>query len=1135
MESGEPQRAVSSSPAGAPPKPSGWATFWGAVDKGAWLGAIGTAAAFIITQEAILASAPVALPLLALYASKQRERLVTEAFEAELVWRSRQLMEHMGQLARGAAGEAAATEIARAVELQQQAGAASASALRTLEAKLAAVEGSVLSTGSGTREALKESAASQGQLAKDTIARLEALATTVRRDISSDVRQAGAEELAALSRLDARLASLEGAIRSLEASQGEGLRRVYSGVASTLQESEGRLEASVRWEAERALEPLRRLPQLLSQAMPVTPEVLGPAPTGPLLSEESLRQVLAEQLSAASQQILQQQAALLQELRGQPQLVAPQQWNQLGSRLLSLQEEVRLLLTAQHATQQAQQDAALAAQQAQQAPAAAGIAELAGQLEALRADVAALGSSLQTLAGRASAAVSGSASTADKAGEAGTAEEPAAVGLEDEVDAGLVGRLNAAALAAWQQEQQKAQLGQVVVLLQGLAGRLDGLGQQVTAALAQQQQRELLPEAGQPETPGPPTEGAAGAESEGSEQQQDSSEAAGREEAYRRMQALLSSRGGDVAAQRSNGSSSSLAAEEQPRQGAVPFREWLSGDGVRQSAVPSGSSSLSSSSIGASQGAQGEPPAVPAAENGAQVPEPSSTAAAVGNGHDGAGTGAGPAPAVGASEAAARSRNGAVSNSSSSSSSSGGAGQPPFLQSTIAYGAALGLFTPEEAEAGSTAAEESAAGIGAADSAAQPAVAATGQAGAASAAPEAPDADGQAGVGGWQQQQEALGQGVEPHLPSRSAPRQQQQQLASRQQQEQPVSAGTAAEPGASPWLGAVSAAGTQGQPPQNPASDADASVGSTEPTPEPAAAPAAAGPLAAAADSPMNAEASGTDASPGGWEGPSPEALYERGRRRLQEGRELAATPGGDLGLADSLLCDAEECFSQVLQQQPDNLRALGNLGNAFMAHGRLRMRMLPAAAPAAAGNDPSGSTNGSTGGRASTGIASSGTGGSDAGARDQLERQALELFLMAGRHYKRVVQLDGSQLRAIVNWGRVICLRAEIDKQAGRLQEAADLFSLAADKFDAALDVDPQSGQAMRLAGMALLDMAACISETDRRQAKQLLKDAKSYLVGALVVNPLDAESGQKLEECQRWLAYLKSLATSSSSSNA
>ncbi len=47
-------------------------------------------------------------------------------------------------------------------------------------------------------------------------------------------------------------------------------------------------------------------------------------------------------------------------------------------------------------------------------------------------------------------------------------------------------------------------------------------------------------------------------------------------------------------------------------------------------------------------------------------------------------------------------------------------------------------------------------------------------------------------------------------------------------------------------------------------------------------------------------------------------------------------------------------------------------------------------------------------------------------------------------------------------------------------------------------------------------------------------LPQDAQSYLEGALVVDPLDAESGQKLEECQRWLAYLKSLATTSSSSS-
>lgn len=42
------------------------------------LGAVGAAAAFLITQEAMLAAAPVALPLLAIYAGRQRERLQAE-------------------------------------------------------------------------------------------------------------------------------------------------------------------------------------------------------------------------------------------------------------------------------------------------------------------------------------------------------------------------------------------------------------------------------------------------------------------------------------------------------------------------------------------------------------------------------------------------------------------------------------------------------------------------------------------------------------------------------------------------------------------------------------------------------------------------------------------------------------------------------------------------------------------------------------------------------------------------------------------------------------------------------------------------------------------------------------------------
>lgn len=137
------------------------------------------------------------------------------------------------------------------------------------------------------------------------------------------------------------------------------------------------LQAAVRDEAARSLDPLRRLPELVAAAMPVTPEVLGPdsslvsasvcagwlslgvlrsqprlsypgslalchacwqsrfectppptapplhpfaTPRQPAMSEESLRALLGEQLREATQRILEQQEALLEELAGQPQV-----------------------------------------------------------------------------------------------------------------------------------------------------------------------------------------------------------------------------------------------------------------------------------------------------------------------------------------------------------------------------------------------------------------------------------------------------------------------------------------------------------------------------------------------------------------------------------------------------------------------------------------------------------------------------------------------------------------------------------------------------------------------------------------------------------------------------------------------
>lgn len=159
------------------------------------------------------------------------------------------------------------------------------------------------------------------------------------------------------------------------------------------------------------------------------------------------------------------------------------------------------------------------------------------------------------------------------------------------------------------------------------------------------------------------------------------------------------------------------------------------------------------------------------------------------------------------------------------------------------------------------------------------------------------------------------------------------------------------------------------------------------------------------------------------------------------------------------------------VLKQEPDYVRALGNMGNALMAHGRLKLQMLrllpEALGPAAAAGEPL-----------------SAEAAAAEAARERLEGEAVNLLVLAGgslvlggwanerhsalwcglaelrwrraavplalacwghsalhsacaaaagRKYKRVLELDENQPRAMVNWGRCIGLRADRDRAAG------------------------------------------------------------------------------------------------------
>lgn len=178
-----------------------WRSFWATVDTGAWLGTVGTAIAFVLTQEAMLVGGPIVLPLIALYASRQRGRLDSQAAQLELQSQVESALRQVSMLSEESAAEVA-EEVAALVDEVRQGRSSPEKAVRSVEAKLNAVEGSVRSVADATKEALSEAATQRGRAVKELSSALVAL----RRDINADLRQATGDELAALGRVDSRLA-----------------------------------------------------------------------------------------------------------------------------------------------------------------------------------------------------------------------------------------------------------------------------------------------------------------------------------------------------------------------------------------------------------------------------------------------------------------------------------------------------------------------------------------------------------------------------------------------------------------------------------------------------------------------------------------------------------------------------------------------------------------------------------------------------------------------------------------------------------------------------------------------------------------------------------------------------------------
>eukprot|EP00879_Flechtneria_rotunda_P007727 GHRR01008100.1.p1 GENE.GHRR01008100.1~~GHRR01008100.1.p1 ORF type:complete len:494 (+),score=215.03 GHRR01008100.1:203-1483(+) len=236
-----------------------------------------------------------------------------------------------------------------------------------------------------------------------------------------------------------------------------------------------------------------------------------------------------------------------------------------------------------------------------------------------------------------------------------------------------------------------------------------------------------------------------------------------------------------------------------------------------------------------------------------------------------------------------------------------------------------------------------------------------------------------------------------------------------------------------------------------------------------------------------------------------SGEQLRTEGLRLLRTGRDATrgtgsfTTSGPDFAAAEGLLQAAVACFSTAVESEPQDTRALGNLGNALLAQGELKKALLDELRLSAS--------------QEGLGLAALAGAQSLELADMHLRSEASALLTRAGEIFRRVLEVDGWSSRALVNWGKAMVGRAElaVDQQA-----AKKLYNAAIDKYEAVLEEEPgmvvakyRCALAMQgLANLSILVSASAGSAggsngTSVRQRVTLLNDAVAYLSDVVSVD--------------------------------
>lgn len=241
-----------------------------------------------------------------------------------------------------------------------------------------------------------------------------------------------------------------------------------------------------------------------------------------------------------------------------------------------------------------------------------------------------------------------------------------------------------------------------------------------------------------------------------------------------------------------------------------------------------------------------------------------------------------------------------------------------------------------------------------------------------------------------------------------------------------------------------------------------------------------------------------------------------------MKEAKECLRKKIIDDDRAENALYKSAKLLSKAIDMRPMSLLAVGQLGNAYLLHGELKLRISREFRSLIARNHS---------------FSVQGLGKVLDNFDDQLVdkdklKSALvdvceeceELLIKAGRKYRLALSIDGNDLRALYNWGLALSFRAQLiaDIGPGAARDADKVFLAAIDKFDAMMSKSNVYAPDALFRWGAALQHRSRLRPRNSSEKVKLLQQAKCLYEDALHMDSENPQLQDALSSCMSELNY-------------